>query len=214
MRDAGLLPHAFHRDIHRNCGKLRPPGSGRYPGVVSTEKILRVALATPLKRLFDYLPPDGDEATGSPGSRVRVPFGRGKRIGVIADLGDSSELPTARLKRISEVLDPDPLLDTSLLALLKWAADYYEYPLGEVLATAMPKALREGKAPATGALRWCCTDAGRDADLEQLSQTRTGPGTHPGRSPTSARRRRSGRPGPARHHLACRHPGAGKEGPA
>ena len=32
------------------------------------------------------------------------------------------------------VLDAEPLLDAELLALCRWAADYYHHPIGEVLA--------------------------------------------------------------------------------
>ncbi|EIM02888.1 hypothetical protein, partial [Rhodanobacter sp. 115] len=38
--------------------------------------VLRVALPVPLPSLFDYLPPATGQAV--PGSRVLVPFGRGK----------------------------------------------------------------------------------------------------------------------------------------
>jgi primosomal protein N' (replication factor Y) len=40
------------------------------------------------------------------------------------------------------------VLDSGLLQLLRWTADYYHHPLGEVIAAALPKALRAG-APAT-----------------------------------------------------------------
>ncbi|MGI9330156.1 MAG: primosomal protein N' [Gammaproteobacteria bacterium] len=138
---------------------------------MSAEPILRVALSTPLKRLFDYLPPAaGDGPVGQPGARVRVPFGRSKRIGVIAAVAANSELPLEKLRRVSEVLDAEPLLNAELLSLLRWAADYYQYPLGEVVATALPGALRQGKEPATASLRWVCTPEGNEADLSLISK--------------------------------------------
>lgn len=46
-----------------------------------TARIARVAVATPLYSLFDYLiPADVDVVAGS---RVRVPFGRTRPIGVV-----------------------------------------------------------------------------------------------------------------------------------
>ena len=47
-------------------------------------RYLRVAVAAPLAELFDYLPPSrpSDQAV-MPGMRVLVPFGRGRRVGVI-----------------------------------------------------------------------------------------------------------------------------------
>ncbi|MDA3914018.1 hypothetical protein, partial [Oleiagrimonas sp.] len=43
--------------------------------------IVRIALPVPLPRLFDYLPPEGPVAEA--GARVLVPFGRGKRVGIV-----------------------------------------------------------------------------------------------------------------------------------
>jgi len=40
------------------------------------------------------------------GTRVRVPFGRQRLIGVVMEIADSSDLPLERLKPILEVLDP------------------------------------------------------------------------------------------------------------
>jgi primosomal protein N' (replication factor Y) (superfamily II helicase) len=126
-------------------------------------KILRVALDTPLRRLFDYLPaasPAGFPAL--PGSRVRVPFGRTRRVGVIVQGTDTSEIPANRLKPILEVLDSEPILDPAALALLTWAADYYHHPLGEVLASALPKALRLGAPSVASEERWVATALGAE----------------------------------------------------
>jgi primosomal protein N' (replication factor Y) len=127
--------------------------------------VFRVALDTPLKRLFDYLPP----AEGlfpvpiRPGMRVRVPFGRQRLVGIVMDVAESSDLPEDRLRSILEVLDPRPVLDASALALLRWAAEYYHHPIGEVLATALPKALRLGADAETREERWNITAEGREA---------------------------------------------------
>jgi primosomal protein N' (replication factor Y) len=132
--------------------------------------VLRVALPTPLKRLFDYLPPLPPPVTIAAGMRVRVPFGRSSRIGVIADIADHTAIPPERLRRASELLDPAPILDPQLLALLKWAADYYQHPLGEAVSTALPAGLRRGRGIATASVHWTCTETGRDADLEILGR--------------------------------------------
>lgn len=171
MRHSGPLPHAIHRDIHRNCGQLSHGPADGENGPVNSESILRVALSTPLKRLFDYLPPAaGKGPVGRPGARVRVPFGRSTRIGVIAAVTAHSELPTEKLRRVSEVLDAQPVLNEEMLSLLQWAADYYQHPLGDVVATALPNALRQGKEPATASLRWVCTPEGKAADLDAISK--------------------------------------------
>src|SRR5580698_1332572 len=127
--------------------------------------VFRVALDTPLKRLFDYLPPESTlfEASIEPGMRVRVPFGRQKLVGIVMEVAASSELPVERLKPILEVLDPRPVLDTSALELLRWAAEYYHHPIGEVLSTALPKAMRMGAASEAHEERWSVTPDGREA---------------------------------------------------
>ena len=126
-----------------------------------TAAILRVALDVPLRRLFDYLPPrDGHAAL--PGTRVRVPFGRQKLVGLVVDVADHSELPPGKLKPIIDVLDEQPVLDTAALGLLRWAAEYYHHPIGEVLAAAMPKALRAGAPAIARVERWMATVEGRE----------------------------------------------------
>jgi len=124
-------------------------------------QVFRVALDMPLRRVFDYLPPKNPApdatATGAasigaskmgtpaiePGTRVRVPFGRQRLVGIVLETGGSSDLPSERLKSILEVLDPRPILDTAALGLLRWAAEYYHHPIGEVISAALPKALVE-----------------------------------------------------------------------
>src|ERR1051326_6965635 len=107
-------------------------------------RVFRVALDMALRRLFDYWPPSEKAAVIEPGMRVRVPFGRQRLIGLVGATAESSDLPDERLKPILDVLDERPLIDPSALGLLEWAADYYLHPIGEVLATALPKPLRLG----------------------------------------------------------------------
>jgi primosomal protein N' (replication factor Y) len=127
--------------------------------------VFRVALDTPLKRLFDYLPPAEAlfPAPLEPGMRVRVPFGRQRLVGIVMEAADSSEVPQERLKPILEVLDSRPVLDASAMALLRWAAEYYHHPIGEVLSTALPKALRTGADAEAREERWTVTVDGREA---------------------------------------------------
>ena len=79
------------------------------------------------------------------GSRVRVPFGRRKRVGVVVAYADRSALPAAKLKSVEEVLDRAPTVGSELLQTLTWAADYYHHPIGEVVSHALPALLRGGR---------------------------------------------------------------------
>ncbi len=107
-------------------------------------KIVRVAVAAPLSRLFDYLP-DGELDRYQPGCRVRVPFGRSSRIGVVTGTGFST-LELSKLKAVGELLDEEPVLPKEIVALVTWAASYYHHPLGEAFATALPLQLRKGSS--------------------------------------------------------------------
>ena len=110
--------------------------------------ILRLALPTPLRRLFDYLPPatlSADTVRAlQPGIRVRVPFGRRELVGWLVAVSDDSDIPDNQLKPALAILDDQPLLPDSLWQLLAWTSRYYHHPLGETLATAMPALLRNG----------------------------------------------------------------------
>jgi primosomal protein N' (replication factor Y) (superfamily II helicase) len=127
--------------------------------------VLRVALDTPLRRLFDYLPPAQALFSGSlgPGMRVRVPFGRQRLVGIVMESAHSSDIPPERLKPILEVLDTRPVFDASALALLRWAAEYYHHPVGEVLSAALPKAMRLGADAEARRELWSPTREGQDA---------------------------------------------------
>jgi primosomal protein N' (replication factor Y) (superfamily II helicase) len=126
-------------------------------------KVTRVALDTPLRRLFDYLPQVGDAPDPPLGSRVRVPFGRQRLVGVVVEYAAQSQIPSARLKPILEVLDREPVLDPATLELVRWCAQYYHHPLGEVVAAALPKALRAGAGTSETRERWRVSALGQAA---------------------------------------------------
>lgn len=128
--------------------------------------IYRVAIPTPLHRLFDYRPPlDGSPA--EPGCRVRVSFGRREVIGVLVAQTESTDLPLSRLKPVSEVLDASPVLDPDLFDLASWAAGYYQHPLGDALHQALPVLLRQGQAAEFAHQHlWAATP---DASLDSLN---------------------------------------------
>jgi primosomal protein N' (replication factor Y) (superfamily II helicase) len=124
--------------------------------------VLRVALPVPLPTLFDYLPPPEGEAVA--GSRVLVPFGRGRAVGVVVATGVSATVGKGKLKQALQLLDDGPLLDTELMQTLAWAADYWLGAPGEAYANALPLALREARPlPDTREEAWALTAAGRSA---------------------------------------------------
>ncbi len=109
--------------------------------------ILHMAVPTPLRRYFDYLPPiDSAIETLKPGVRFRIPFQQRELIGVFVGLADKSDVPVTKLKPAMECLDQEPVISPDMMKLCHWAADYYHYPIGEVILNALPVWLRQGKA--------------------------------------------------------------------
>ena len=95
--------------------------------------IIKVALPVPLPQLFDYLQTEDGSLTPV-GSRVLVPFGRRKLVGLVMRHATTSKLPPKRLLRIVQPLDQsEPLLDHGLLELLEWCWKYYKHAPGEVV---------------------------------------------------------------------------------
>ena len=76
--------------------------------------ILQVAFDTPLWQCFDYLPAAGAPLP-PPGARVRAPFGRQRAVGVVVAHARESALPRARLKPVTQALDPAPLWDATFV---------------------------------------------------------------------------------------------------
>lgn len=107
--------------------------------------ILRCALPTPLNRLFDYLPPNDAEGAAVVGARVRVPFGRQELTGIIIEICTDSDVPANKLKHAHKILDQQSLLDSSSMKLMRWAANYYQHPLGDTLFNFIPGHLRQGR---------------------------------------------------------------------
>ncbi len=103
--------------------------------------VLKVALDVPIDRLFDYL--DGS-FKAIVGNRVAVTFAGRRLIGVIVSISQTSDLPIEKLKPVSHVFD-DVVFDAPLLKLLQFCADYYHYPLGQALISALPLRLRQLK---------------------------------------------------------------------
>ncbi len=104
-------------------------------------QVVRVALKVPFAPHLDYSLPN--KLIAPPiGGRVVVPLGKSKKlVGVVIEL--ATESPFKNLKPLLEILDTEPLLNTSTLELLKQAAKYYQVNLGEMIFTAIPAWFRK-----------------------------------------------------------------------
>ena len=127
-----------------------------------TALILQIALDTPLRRVFDYLSPPDLTEEPRPGVRVQVPFGRRRLVGVLIGIAAQSAVPTDKLKQAGAILDVQPVFDPVTFELLRWAAEYYHHPVGEVIAAALPVSLRAGQAADEDVKSWTLTDLGRE----------------------------------------------------
>ncbi|WP_116326788.1 primosomal protein N' [Klebsiella aerogenes] len=132
--------------------------------------VAHVALPVPLPRTFDYLLPEGIPVKA--GCRVRVPFGKQERIGIVVSVSERSELPLAELKPVAEALDSEPVFSSTVWRMLLWAADYYHHPIGDVLFHALPIMLRQGKpASAAPMWYWFATEQGQALDINSLKRS-------------------------------------------
>ena len=106
----------------------------------------------PLRRHYDYVIGENfGQVEFLPGTRVSVPFGRRKdQVGMVLGVVDQSPLQPDQLKSVSKVIDYEPLFSPRHFELLCWAADYYHYPVGEVLFSTLPGLLRKGKSVERG----------------------------------------------------------------
>lgn len=107
--------------------------------------ILRIALPTRLRTIFDYLLPETisiDQV--KVGLRVKVPFRQREIIGIVLAIANKSDLPISKLKEIIQLVDNEPLINEKLLSLFYFASNYYHHPLGEVIFAGLPPSLREG----------------------------------------------------------------------
>ncbi len=133
--------------------------------------VARVAVPVPLPRLFDYLAP-ADQALPPPGSRVLVPFGRRRLVGLVIEHAAAGERPQKDLRPIEQFLDA-ALVGSDMLELIDWCARYYVFVPGEAVNLLLPGALRRTRAfrpPPPAAYQ--LSAEGRSADLARAPRQR------------------------------------------
>ena len=109
--------------------------------------IVRIALDVPLPTLFDYAVAEG--AAVASGQRVIVPFGRRQLVGVVMECAVATDVPPERIKPVSQLLYDSAPLSSGLLDLLRFCSDYYRYPIGQTVLSALPSRLRSAKPVAS-----------------------------------------------------------------
>ena len=130
---------------------------------------VRIAVALPIAATFTYRIPEHLLFLAEPGMRVLAPFGQRSVTGYI--LGESAEMKMGvdAVKFILDILDESPLFPASMIPFFEWISDYYLYPLGLVIQSALPSGLTRKDIT-----RYTLTSAGRlhstDVSLPALQQ--------------------------------------------
>ncbi len=100
---------------------------------------VEVAAALPVHGTYTYSVPDHLRTSALSGKRALVPFGSRKITAYI--LGPDGRTPEIQVKPILDILDETPLFPHNMIPFFKWMSQYYKYPIGEVIKTALPGGL-------------------------------------------------------------------------
>ena len=124
------------------------------------QKFVLAAVPGPLKDPLVYAVPAALDGQLRSGMRALVPLRKRTVTGVLLEFVDASPVPDT--KPIVALLDEEPILDSHLIRLARWIAQYYLAALGEVISAMLPSSsrrqsqrmvfLKEPQAPAIGGL--------------------------------------------------------------
>ncbi len=105
--------------------------------------IAKVIVDIATGREFDYRVPERLREVVRVGSRVRVPFGPRAVQGHVVGFTGQSSYP--KIKEITDVIGPRPLLDPPLIELARWMARYYCCPVESAMRCVLPEVVRRGE---------------------------------------------------------------------
>ncbi len=106
---------------------------------------MAVAPLTGYNKVLGYKVPDKMVDQVALGSLVRVPLLRRKELGIVKKLEAPGDYPLSKLKEISSVIYPLPVLTSDLLELADWIQDYYAASADTVYEAMIPSVVRSGK---------------------------------------------------------------------
>lgn len=111
-------------------------------------QIVEVLVAARLDKSLCYINQTGHLL--ETGELVRIPLGKQVATGIVIDEGHDSD--DYELRHILGRIEGTRKIPIELIELFQWTARYYHAPIGQVLSTALPKSLLEGK-PARAQIR-------------------------------------------------------------
>ncbi len=106
--------------------------------------IARVSLEIALRREFDYAIPPALAGQVDVGSRVQVPFGPRKILGVVTAVAEESG--QTNLKPILKIIGTQTLVTPKVLRLARWIGEYYCCAPEIALKAVLPEAVRSEDA--------------------------------------------------------------------
>jgi primosomal protein N' (replication factor Y) len=124
----------------------------RQPGLFAADEddgpFAGIVLNRPVDQVLSYRIPARLKGQVQPGSRVRVPLGRGNQpaVGYCVRLEDPAGVAIERekVKELLDVLDVPPLIDATMLELTRWMAGYYACSWGQALDAVVPSGVKKG----------------------------------------------------------------------
>src|SRR5437899_5678312 len=106
--------------------------------------IARVTIEIALRKEFDYFVPPELDGKVDVGSRVQVPFGARKVLGVVTAVAEESA--QVKLKPVLKIIGAQTLVTPKVLKLARWIADYYCCAPEIALKSILPEAVRHEQA--------------------------------------------------------------------
>ncbi len=115
-----------------------PPPEPTFPGPFAA-----IAIEQSIDRTLDYAIPPAVLPSLRVGQRVRVPLGKNNRptFGYVISIHPTTTYP--RIKRLFNIDDDRVLIPPKLMELGRWMSRYYCAPLGTVLESILPSAVRK-----------------------------------------------------------------------
>lgn len=98
---------------------------------------VQVAISVPVRQPFTYKIPQGMDV--KIGDRLFVPFGKRNVVGFA--IGKTTKGEEIKIKEILEKPDAEQVFTEKMVELIKWMADYYFVPVGEMFRSAIPNLL-------------------------------------------------------------------------
>ena len=79
------------------------------------------------------------------GCLIEVPLGRRRVLAIVFSLASDELIAENKLRFVSSLVQPEPVLSPDLVRLSNWIQSYYSCTMEAVLAAMIPAVVREGK---------------------------------------------------------------------